>query len=347
MLPLLPLLLLFSCSLIFSIPTQSFPTNNTLLTESILNHLLYLPTYKFIFCRIEKVANTAISAILHKIPRHDNITQQSSIYNHHSITHYNIPLHTLSEYISDPTWTKAMFYREPLSRFLSAYRSKCEHFDKDGKIICRKSFGANFVSFEVAVKGLFKRILPSCDVHFAPQSTFCGSLSKSIQYYTYAIELNQSRLRDDTIRILDVVNITSSQDVKDEIDIQLPSIGGSNTSSSNVNKSNSSSIFHNTNHTTHASDTNVLLHYYTEPCYIKLVVEYYRNDYQTFNISYPTWAQSVIETTSLTHCLDKFRIVINPYVALFLSTNRSIDTSTNSTSFCSFNRRKSNKNSTL
>ena len=51
----------------------------------------------------------------------------------------------------DPEWSRAVFYRDPLERFLSGYMSKCEDgFDPD-RWICEQVFGQYNASFDQAV----------------------------------------------------------------------------------------------------------------------------------------------------------------------------------------------------
>ena len=53
--------------------------------------------------------------------------------------HYN--LKTASDMITDPSWTRTIFLRDPKERILSAYLSKVKHSDHYEKSCCRKFKG--------------------------------------------------------------------------------------------------------------------------------------------------------------------------------------------------------------
>ena len=92
----------------------------------------------------------------------------------------------VADLLVDPTWYKATFYREPLSRFLSGYRSKCEPGHDGDTKHCLKQFGSKTASFPEAVSALAqldKTIVDKAQVvdeHWQRQARFCGGLENTL-----------------------------------------------------------------------------------------------------------------------------------------------------------------------
>lgn len=112
--------------------------------------------------------------------------------------HHKLNKSQLEKFLVDPTWTKATFFREPASRFLSAFRSKCDTaHDRDGRKHCRRSFGKNVVdgsvhSFHQAIFKLSNHTEKVFgDAHFAPASRFCGGLDSTLPYYDVVHQLDK------------------------------------------------------------------------------------------------------------------------------------------------------------
>lgn len=108
----------------------------------------------------------------------------------------------------DSSWTKALFFRDPSTRFLSAYRSKCVLKERSrGFDHCRDSFGPprlpwGTVSFDRAVGQLQEHPEQVFgNEHFAPAYTFCGGLDTTLDYYDFVHQLT-SPTAQDRIRLL-------------------------------------------------------------------------------------------------------------------------------------------------
>ena len=80
---------------------------------------------------------------------------------------------------NDPSWTKAVFYREPLGRFLSGWLDKCNDVSR---VYCVHVFGDMNVSFRDAVLSLahgcnrarsFVHAPPPAPAHPAPSISEC------------------------------------------------------------------------------------------------------------------------------------------------------------------------------
>ena len=94
-----------------------------------MHHLYYIPKAKLIFCGIPKVGITEwIKFFRHTMGAKDYL----------SLPHYKRDVKTFlvrgltfekaQELMDDPTWVKAVFFRDPLERLLSAYRDKILKF---------------------------------------------------------------------------------------------------------------------------------------------------------------------------------------------------------------------------
>ena len=106
---------------------------------------------------------------------------QKGIWFSNTPAKHGLTKNDVADLLVDPTWYKATFYREPLSRFLSGYRSKCEPgHDRDTKH-CLKEFGSKRASFPEAASALAqldKTIVDKAqvvDVHWQRQARFCGA----------------------------------------------------------------------------------------------------------------------------------------------------------------------------
>ena len=189
-------------------------TSSLLLHDQYIDHFVVLPPHRFLFCLIDKNANSGFSALFkaadmerkQSIPLKKGRHPQDT-YLWHNPKVYNLSLSTLDKYIVDPSWTKVVFYRDPLSRFLSAFLSKCEHRDtNDPKPICLNTFGQAYASFHLAVSHLYRsHSLP--DAHFAPQSQLCGGLTQSLSHYQGVYELNPLTSRELIIKILKKIRV--------------------------------------------------------------------------------------------------------------------------------------------
>jgi hypothetical protein len=93
----------------------------------------------------------------------------------------------------NPNWTKAVFYRDPVMRFLCTYRDKCENMDGFVPKFCRAfaSPGTNSSNFDDGLaqiqNGSFRFL---GNPHFALASDFCGGLGSTLEYYDFVQELN-------------------------------------------------------------------------------------------------------------------------------------------------------------
>ena len=146
-----------------------------------------LPEYKLLFCCIEKAGSSSINKLLAAIAPAPN--PQIPLWFQHRPTDYGLNAHDVIGILNDPSWVKAVSYRDPLERFLSAYRSKCEHFDEDK--ICGLVFHDRNPSFAGAVRQLILNEDFTPDPHFYRQADLC-TLRKNLPLFDEPFYLDQS-----------------------------------------------------------------------------------------------------------------------------------------------------------
>jgi hypothetical protein len=83
--------------------------------------------HRLIVCRIEKNANSNLRALFDRLARHSGEADKKRDLAPNQEAPSAAEFDTL---LRDPSWTKAVFLRDPLHRLLSAYLSKCvQHED--------------------------------------------------------------------------------------------------------------------------------------------------------------------------------------------------------------------------
>lgn len=100
---------------------------------------LFMPSQRLAFCWIQKVGCTSFKKLFDKaVPRADWDRVRQA---HRSV----------QTIFNDPTWHKAVFYREPLARFASGWQDKCQD---ESRVYCLRVFGGRNVSFRRAALSL-------------------------------------------------------------------------------------------------------------------------------------------------------------------------------------------------
>ena len=157
--------------------------------------------------------------------------QMEKLWFRNTPQHHNLTLKDMEDIFQNPNWTKGLFYRDPVTRFLSGFRSKCINFeDINNKSIreyllekkkrkqehggngserddisfgvttnsCYQTFGTNNLQYlDDAIDILMKHpTMVFENVHFKPQVEFCGGsfgTSESLQYYDFVQQLRTAQ----------------------------------------------------------------------------------------------------------------------------------------------------------
>ena len=246
-----------------------------------------IPQHKLLFCRIHKAGSSALNHLLPAIapppfPQHPTWTYyQTSDYGLHSEDMIRI--------LNDPSWVKVVIYRDPLERFLSAYRSKCEEFDQDN--VCDDVFHKKRPTFAEAIRRLYLHIEVSPDSHFMRQADICN-LRKTLPYFDEKFFLEPATSYENIMRILDHAHIPITDSLNKTIYKNFPPPG-------------TQTII--TTHITHSADYSTLLQYYDHDCDIKLMTHYYQEDYTLLKLPAPVWALDALERVTLKECEEKLK----------------------------------------
>ena len=190
--------------------TDSRPAARPTLTDSFLDRFIVVPEYKLLFCYMEKTGCSMFNHLFRMLRLlHPNLQndfaeasfQAEGTFFRNTPAHHKLDRLGLEMILKDPEWTKATFYRDPMSRFLSAFRSKCERTPDKGKT-CQRVFGDSLIGFEDALDAMTavgSRVFS--DEHFAPMSFFCGGLRNTLENYDLVEELNKDTVKS-IIRVL-------------------------------------------------------------------------------------------------------------------------------------------------
>eukprot|EP00611_Tribonema_gayanum_P015701 TRINITY_DN275_c0_g1_i1.p1 TRINITY_DN275_c0_g1~~TRINITY_DN275_c0_g1_i1.p1 ORF type:complete len:381 (+),score=119.00 TRINITY_DN275_c0_g1_i1:386-1528(+) len=249
------------------------------LPGEMVDHLLIVPEHNLIFCFIAKVNCLAFNKLFNSLrSRYDPSLLEGPAWNRTSHVQHHITLKTLTRMIYDPTWHKAVFYREPLARFLSAYRSKCESGHDDGAELCEQEFGKPNPTFEEAVERLVTQPY-IWNPHWRPQVDFCGGLSAIISQFQTVEPLDARTSRAKVAQLLHRVGIEDAETIpafNERFPPPDPETGEWRPHALH------------SNHTTNAESA--VEAYYT-PYLACRVFQYFIDDYILFGIPVPAWTR--------------------------------------------------------
>lgn len=153
--------------------------------------LMYVPAHEFLFCGIEKCGITQLSHFsqaLQGIPWHW-YGNTPSVFNKSKIE--------VMADLQNQVWRKIVLLREPHSRFLSAYLSKCggkgKEAEDNGRNCIHARPGVDFKTFvsDVRTKGF------AGNPHFIRQRDFCLGLSQTLGTVWEPIILKRTTLNRD------------------------------------------------------------------------------------------------------------------------------------------------------
>lgn len=244
-----------------------------------LEHFIVVPEHKLLFCYIEKVGCMNFNKLFTQVrSRYDSgMLENTNPWYRNTPSAHGLSKSDLEQMLINKNWHKAVFYREPLERFASAFRSKCEGVDQDGCRHCGLQFGKYSVPFSEAALSMLKadeRPDECHDDHFRQQREFCGGLDETLQYYDTVEKLDWGTSRAKVSALLQQVGIEPT--LVPMFDNLFPDNGGSDSGH---------------RHTTHSEE--VLLRYYapSRPYLAAAVADHYAGDYRLFGERLPVWAQ--------------------------------------------------------
>jgi len=162
-----------------------------------LDEVLIVPELKLLFCFIPKNACTQFNRLMNALnglneftgqpchPRDPNYrSSMTSPVGFRGTIHGKYNRARYDEILRDPSWTKAVFLRDPMERLVSGYLSKCYPPQE-----CRGRECMNFPGTSNTTWPTFAQFVSKIELgvngHFSPQSRMCGGLGDVIQFYDY------------------------------------------------------------------------------------------------------------------------------------------------------------------
>lgn len=267
---------------------------------TLFNHLLQnfivVPEYKLLFCYIEKVGNKNFNILFNRL-RHrydknipvDNRPQH--VWMNNNPNKFNMSKEDLENMLIDKKWHKAVFYRDPLERFVSAFQNKCQSKSANEKYWCAEQFGSPNVTFQEAVLAMQKLPLhegfdpqPPYDNHFSRQLSFCGGLNQTLKYY-------------------DTVEQLSIQDSHEKVTNLLDRIGAKPPFGfAKLFPAAERGAISRHNRDEHNTDSASVKDEYFDGdamTYAKILRDHYDADYKLFHMSPPTYAKALGENATI------------------------------------------------
>lgn len=220
------------------------------------------PDAKLAFCLIEKNACTSWSATLGGLelpalsnnkPRFDLVSRTFSPRKAQAV-------------FSRADTTRAVFVRDPLERFLSAFLDKC--FEKGCSnphcLPRNPSEAGSPVSFRRAVEWLQRQSPATVDGHFKPQARHC-ELYQRLPEYNVVVLMRPETLDKDAACVLEMANLTR---------LDIRGFSG--------------------HHEQHPQQgrlelTSDLLRKFYTPMAARKVMQFFREDYDLFGLPQPAW----------------------------------------------------------
>lgn len=250
-----------------------------------LAEILLVPKMRFLFCFIPKNACTQFNRLMNEL---NGIVRDGAVCSPTDPNYIsswgnmmpNMTVDSVKALIKDPTWKKGVFLRDPLTRLVSAYQSKCLPPQECGGCM-------NFEEANEKDWPNFDEFASKLDIgenpHFDPQSSLCGGLADTIDDFDFVGEIstNYSGVAEQVGQMLNMALQHSD-----------PSMGPLTRSLEARALANkffaSTGPLRNVSHV-HAST--VPSDYYHDPDTLAAALHHYDDDYRTFpGLKVPDWA---------------------------------------------------------
>ena len=259
-------------------------------------HLYSNEEHKFLFCFIQKNANTLYRNLWFAVERNDpfiyhidtrkNKSDPSAPFHDHMRIYslnqneiFNVKYKLYIDRLTDPKWIKIVVIRDPLERLLSGYLDRClmmlskYNISRECVGDLRKKF--SFEHFVEAIINKTKNKDYITNPHYWPQSWFCR-LTQHLSEYQYVIRYDYNLIGNDTLNLLHSIGLSkyyfhwglhfNQTMFQDQVHVTY---GGGNGVQSKIE---------------------FYKQYYTKSLAIKCL-NLYKDDYDVFNqyLSYPQW----------------------------------------------------------
>jgi hypothetical protein len=250
---------------------------------------IVMPHHRLILCHIDKVGGTQFRRLFFELDNVERVVlgqhrlflanDRSFLFKHASLQWHRISNKRLQRFLVDPAWHKAVFWREPLERFLAAYDSKCGGRDRDGELHCENAFGNPRTTLAEAVRALAASNVTNHNTHFLAQSAQCGGLWNYLEHYQTVEPLRRETSHDRVKALL--ARVGYDLDPANHVGAQVLKILESHFPKSGVSIEGK--------HATLASERVARAFNRSDA---QELVRYYAKDYLLFGIPLPEWARS-------------------------------------------------------
>jgi hypothetical protein len=136
--------------------------------------MFVVPKYKLVFHAMPKVACTEWKTLFRRMMGHKDLPIKGNIhFADENYTFSNLSKEEQDEILNDPTWTKAVFFREPKERILSAFLNKFVHADYFARKCCKgvtKEKCLQMVNNDANFMYFLRKGLTCKDPHWLPQT---------------------------------------------------------------------------------------------------------------------------------------------------------------------------------
>lgn len=272
------------------------------LSDLLLDRFIVVPEYKLLFCYTEKNACSMFNHLFRMLRLfHPSLKdkpdeaafQANGTWFRNTPVHHGLERIDLERILQNPEWKKAVFYRDPLARFLSAFRSKCEGGDHDGFRSCKRTFGKRSISFADAISHLDEKgNSVFSDQHFIPMSHFCGSVANNLDYYDFVSEVTPDGSEKDVEALLQLIGV--EQNVSRFLIDSVVRTGGTNLEKDREVVQRLHGVVlagdhsQKQSHNTHSGAMKMMKSYFRDRRAVMIVQNAYGIDYETFNITRST-----------------------------------------------------------
>jgi len=244
------------------------------LTRTGLRHFIIVRKYKLLYCYFPKVGGTSMNMLLFKMSGEAPAAGKDSSESHGHLSPDALgwTREDLQAALEDDSWTKAVLYRDPVERFISAYMSKCKTDLRRLARPCKRHFGSKVTFLEaVRMMGESQPFGTRRDQHFAPQYEKCGDLRRTIGWYQFAHQFKKETIRQ---IVMDMrARVGAERAATKAFEESYPAAGkhpGSNNAA-----------------TTSEQEMRDLFANVTDDEFERLV-DYYEGDYETFGLPRPS-----------------------------------------------------------
>eukprot|EP00927_Polykrikos_kofoidii_P054249 TRINITY_DN4869_c0_g1_i4.p1 TRINITY_DN4869_c0_g1~~TRINITY_DN4869_c0_g1_i4.p1 ORF type:complete len:416 (-),score=69.40 TRINITY_DN4869_c0_g1_i4:69-1316(-) len=228
------------------------------------SNFVIIPELKLLFCSIAKNGCSQWAMFLSAL----SAGQKPLAWNNESVVNY---------VFSDPTWTKAVFLRDPLDRLVSGFRSKCEvPLEGDGRDCM--NFQEASSKWQPSFDEFAKELNHCHNPHFDPQTSFCLLDTRFEQFsFVGTVSKNFSAVSDQVNAMLDQSIERSGVQLSDERRQEMAKLSAAYFPPEGLTKGNLDH-FH--------MDT-VVTDFYKNETTLLNSLEHYAIDYERLNLEVP------------------------------------------------------------